>query len=372
MRAQLSRLAERWRGGAYYSSVCSWTSAPKGCAAGGWGAGRKCGSRSVRATIHRTMSEDHFPVHDEFIYCSGGATEVLKFGPWKDLQKSNGESKPKLLILIIPGNPGVVGFYRTFMQSLYCSLDQRYPVWAISHAGHCSPPRGMDMTQEYDQMEDVFGLNGQIEHKLSFMKEHVPADIKLILIGHSIGCYIILEMMKRAADLKVLQSIMLFPTIERMAQSPQGKIMTPLLCSLRYVFYMPLYLLSFLPENLKTSLVRFVLRGIKSVDEASVEACLNLFRMDCAANAMYMGSQEMVKVLERDNNTIKRNLQKLIFYYGATDNWCPVQYYEEMKKAFPEGSILLCEKGIRHAFVLDSSNEVATMTIDWLKKRSLY
>ncbi|XP_031758842.1 lipid droplet-associated hydrolase isoform X2 [Xenopus tropicalis] len=326
MRAQLSRLAERWRGGAYYSSVCSWTSAPKGCAAGGWGAGRKCGSRSVRATIHRTMSEDHFPVHDEFIYCSGGATEVLKFGPWKDLQKSNGESKPKLLILIIP---------------------------------------------EYDQMEDVFGLNGQIEHKLSFMKEHVPADIKLILIGHSIGCYIILEMMKRAADLKVLQSIMLFPTIERMAQSPQGKIMTPLLCSLRYVFYMPLYLLSFLPENLKTSLVRFVLRGIKSVDEASVEACLNLFRMDCAANAMYMGSQEMVKVLERDNNTIKRNLQKLIFYYGATDNWCPVQYYEEMKKAFPEGSILLCEKGIRHAFVLDSSNEVATMTIDWLKKRSL-
>ncbi|MEE6476909.1 hypothetical protein FKM82_011271 [Ascaphus truei] len=170
--------------------------------------------------------------------------------------------------------------------------------------------------------------------------------------------------------LQVLQSVMLFPTIERMAQSPQGKIMTPLLCSLRYVIYMPIYLLSFLPESVKTSLVRFVLRGIKSVDEASVAASVNLFRVDCTANAMYMGSQEMMKVMERDNNTIQQNLSKLIFYYGAKDNWCPVQYYEDIRKEFPEGNIWLCEKGIRHAFVLDSSKEVASMIIHWLKKRS--
>ncbi|XP_075454562.1 lipid droplet-associated hydrolase [Ascaphus truei] len=318
------------------------------------------------------MSEDQIPVHEEFIYCCGAATQVLKFGPWNDLQKNNAEIPPNLLILIVPGNPGIVGYYRTFMQALYCGLDQQYPVWAVSHAGHCAPPRGMDMTDdtELNQMEDIFGLNGQIEHKLAFLKMNVPNDIKLVLIGHSIGCYIILEMMKRSVSLKVLQSVMLFPTIERMAQSPQGKIMTPLLCSLRYVIYMPIYLLSFLPESVKTSLVRFVLRGIKSVDEASVAASVNLFRVDCTANAMYMGSQEMMKVMERDNNTIQQNLSKLIFYYGAKDNWCPVQYYEDIRKEFPEGNIWLCEKGIRHAFVLDSSKEVASMIIHWLKKRS--
>lgn len=53
------------------------------------------------------------------------------------------------------------------------------------------------------EAEDVFGLNGQIEHKLSFLLEHVPRDTHLILIGHSIGCYIILEMMKRDPELKV-------------------------------------------------------------------------------------------------------------------------------------------------------------------------
>ncbi|XP_071999747.1 lipid droplet-associated hydrolase isoform X3 [Engystomops pustulosus] len=276
---------------------------------------RKSNLRTQHQVSTTRNMEENIPIYDEFIYCLGAATQVLKFGPWRDLQKTSDEAPPKVLFLIIPGNPGVVGFYKTFMQSLYCGFNSQYPVWAISHAGHCSPPTGMGMTDELDhQTEDVFGLNGQIEHKLFFLKQNVPSDVKLVLIGHSIGCYIILEMMRRSPELKVLKSILLFPTIERMAQSPQGKIMTPWLCSLRYVVYMPLYLLSFLPEIMKTYLVKLALSGIKSVDETSVVASLNLFRMDCAANAMYMGSQEMVKVVERDNATIKQHLSKIFMF----------------------------------------------------------
>jgi len=51
--------------------------------------------------------------------------------------------------------------------------------------------------------KDVFGLDGQIEHKLAFLRKHVPQGTNLLLIGHSIGCYIILEMIKRDPDLKV-------------------------------------------------------------------------------------------------------------------------------------------------------------------------
>jgi len=49
----------------------------------------------------------------------------------------------------------------------------------------------------------VFGLNGQIEHKLAFLRKHVPRETSLVLVGHSIGCYIILQMMKRNPELKV-------------------------------------------------------------------------------------------------------------------------------------------------------------------------
>ncbi|NXK19279.1 LDAH hydrolase, partial [Arenaria interpres] len=217
------------------------------------------------------------------------------------------------------------------------------------------------------ELEDVFGLNGQVEHKLNFLKKNVSKDIKLVLIAHSIGCYITLEMMKRASELQVLRSVLLFPTIERMAQSPQGKLMTPLLCKLRYVLYMPVYLLSFLPEGVKASLVRFALRGMKTCDESSITTSVNLFSVDCIANILYMASQEMLKVVERDSTTIKQNLKKLIFYYGRGDSWCPQHYYDEIKLDFPDGDIRLCEKGLRHAFVLDASKEMAAMITDWLR-----
>ena len=58
---------------------------------------------------------------------------------------------------------------------------------------------------------------------------------------------------------------------------------------------------------------------------------------------------------------IEQNLKKLIFYYGATDHWAPVSYYEDMKKKFPDGEIYLCERKFKHAFVLESSEEVAEM-----------
>ena len=57
---------------------------------------------------------------------------------------------------------------------------------------------------------------------------------------------------------------------------------------------------------------------------------------------------------------------QLVFYYGATDHWCPVQYYDEIKKDFPSGDIRLCRNGFRHAFVLDTGKDVAGMVIEWL------
>uniref|UniRef100_A0A4W5PPF8 Lipid droplet-associated hydrolase n=1 Tax=Hucho hucho TaxID=62062 RepID=A0A4W5PPF8_9TELE len=97
------------------------------------------------------------------------------------------------------GNPGVVGFYKTFMQTLHQTLGWRYPVQISDGSGGC------------------VGLNGQMEHKLVFLREHVPRGTCLVLVGHSVGCYIILEMMTWDPELQVVKSVMLFPTIERMA-----------------------------------------------------------------------------------------------------------------------------------------------------------
>ncbi|XP_061158005.1 lipid droplet-associated hydrolase isoform X6 [Syngnathus typhle] len=233
----------------------------------------------------------------DFLYCYGAITEVLRCGP-PDLHTGH-----KVLVLVIP--------------DAYSAADL-----------------------------DPFGLNGQIEHKLAFLRKHVPKKTKLILI---------------------VKAVMLFPTIERMAQTPQGKSMTPMLCHLRYLAYLSIFLLSLLPERLKGALVKVVLAGIGSLDRSVVPPAVGLLSGDSAANAVYMAGQEMRQVLERDNVTIGKNLEKLIFYYGARDRWCPVQYCHEIKEDFPAGDFRLCETGFRHAFVLDAGREVAKMLAEWIQ-----
>ncbi|XP_019909348.2 lipid droplet-associated hydrolase isoform X2 [Esox lucius] len=262
--------------------------------------------------------EDTDEARTEHIYCCGAVTEVLKFGLCS-------LHSGRILFLIIPGNPGVVGFYKTFMQTLYQAFDRRCPVWAVSHAGHCEPPDTMDMIDDPSVMAagDVFGLNGQVEHKLAFLRDYVTRDTRLVLVGHSIGCYIILEMMKRDPELPVRKSVMLFPTIERMAVTPQGRVMTPLLCRLRYMAYLPIFLLSLLPDLLKSFLVKLVFRRLRSLDHSTVLPTVSLINVDTAANAMYMASQEMLEVLERDNTTINQNLDKVALFLPK--QLCPIE-----------------------------------------------
>ncbi|XP_044519345.1 lipid droplet-associated hydrolase-like [Gracilinanus agilis] len=154
------------------------------------------------------MDED-VPLQEEFLACHGAETQVLKYGPWSDLSSPGSHGSPKLLVLVVVGNPGIPAFYLSFAKALYLTLEKRHPVWVISHAGHVMAPSGVKVTKESPEdpgsgtTDDVFGLEGQVEHKLAFLRRYVPGPQKLVLIGHSIGAYILLEMMKRAPQLPV-------------------------------------------------------------------------------------------------------------------------------------------------------------------------
>ncbi|XP_068959084.1 lipid droplet-associated hydrolase [Petaurus breviceps papuanus] len=318
-----------------------------------------------------TANED-VPIHHEFLVCAGVVTHVVKCGPWTDLFST--KDSPKLLVLLIPGNPGIPVFYLEFLRALYLCLQKRYPVWIISHAGHVSAPSGVKVDEEGPEdsnpqkVDDAFGLEGQVEQKLAFLRRRVPPTLKLVLVGHSVGSYILLEMMKRAPQLPVLRSLLLFPTIERIAKTPNGHVATPLLCWLRYALYVPICIIvSLLPTKAFSVLSSLILQRLKMDHEITSRYVINSFNMSCIANALYLGSQEMRTIVERDNATIQKHLKKLTFYYGASDSWCPVQFYEDIKKDFPSGDIRLCEKGISHAFVISSSQEMAAMIADWLK-----
>lgn len=89
-------------------------------------------------------------------------------------------------------------------------------------------------------------------------------------------------------QMQIIKAIMLFPTIERMAQTPQGKIMTPVLCEMRYLAYLSVFLLSLLPAVLKASLIKLLLGGICSLDQTVVQPTVGLLSGDCAGGLCFV------------------------------------------------------------------------------------
>jgi len=220
---------------------------------------------------------------------------------------------------------------------------------------------------------DYLSLDGQIQHKLAYIFDYIPADKHLILIGHSIGCYMILEMLSAGTKYSLAQSgnkvkkcYLLFPTIERLAQSPKGQFFTPLLKYFRWI--VPLFTLPmlFLPHRVKQFLIgRYF--GLGQVPQCAVEATTKLLSPTACRNCLYLANIEMHSVRELDAETIFKHLEQLCFYYGANDAWCPTEYHDSMKRLFPSGEIYLCSNGIQHAFVLNSSDHMAVIVSDWIE-----
>lgn len=62
-----------------------------------------------------------------FITISGGPTHVITWGRWVVEPL---DDVPEIVICI-PGNPGLVGFYTEFLHLLYKRLGKKIPVWII-------------------------------------------------------------------------------------------------------------------------------------------------------------------------------------------------------------------------------------------------
>jgi pimeloyl-ACP methyl ester carboxylesterase len=213
-------------------------------------------------------------------------------------------------------------------------------------------------------------LDGQIKHKKYFINDFVPATVHLVLIGHSIGAYMTLELLQHLPKDRVEKAILLFPTIERMAISPNGKWATPLLTYFQFLPISFAYFSTFLSNEFKVKLIRWYMKG-SNIPECVYKATLDLFEPSVVRASMRLAKDEMEKVVDINSEAVLANQDKLIFYYGVTDQWCPVSYYQDTKNRFPEVEAWLCEDGFEHAFILKSSREMAAKVSGWLQEKVL-
>ncbi|KAI8982153.1 hypothetical protein BDF20DRAFT_818806 [Mycotypha africana] len=239
----------------------------------------------------------------------------------------------KTILLFIPGNPGLVEYYTSFLHGL--------------HKLVASPSF------------EIIGGN-QIQHKVDcldqLLKENGSNNVNFILMGHSIGSYIAAAVLKRRPHHHISRVIALFPTLREIALTPNGVNITRLVNRIpATVFGITGSLISWFPPPFRQALVQWITG--QSGEGLQVTAH-QLLQKSVLENAVTMAKFEMESVKELDHDFYMQHLDKFIMYYSANDKWAPKEHYDYMVKHFPKGKVHLCSQNIPHAFCLGKHSTV--------------
>ncbi|CAO2839271.1 unnamed protein product [Amaranthus hypochondriacus] len=249
---------------------------------------------------------------------------------------------PTLHVLVIPGNPGIVTFYKDFVESLYEQLDGSASITAIGHISH---------TNKDWEHGNLFSLEDQIKHKMDFIAHELQNNnAPIILVGHSIGSHISIETFKRAS-LKVIYCIGLYPFLALNSKSSKQTAIRKLaesriLCSLASFI---VAMLGIIPR-----LSRFLVKRTigNSWSATAVDAaCSHLLKYHTMQNILFMAMTEFQKFTEEpDWDFLRENAGQCAFLFGIADHWGPLTLFEEISKKVPDVSLSIEKEGHDHAF----------------------
>ena len=202
----------------------------------------------------------------------------------------------------------------------------------ISHTGH--------VFHEDVKHWDPINLMTQINHKVKILEQHltdkstekslfeISKKTKLVFIGHSVGCYINMQILNLVSDeikQKIKKMINLFPTIERMSKTPNGRVLTFAATFFSWLVYLLMYVFSLLPLLVQRVLIDFLFtrRHHKNSLADNIEEMVLRMSTNYSTlrSCFFMGHDEMKNVLDLDEDIIKKYSDLILLYYGQKDNW---------------------------------------------------
>ncbi|XP_061401661.1 lipid droplet-associated hydrolase-like [Musca vetustissima] len=304
---------------------------------------------------------------EAFVNICNVPTRIITYGGW--VEESMDDVRE--VAICITGNPGLPGFYGEFCETLHERLEKKMPVWVIGHAGHDDPPE--NSLREVPQLkgnEELFDLDGQIRHKIEFIEKYVPENVKIHLMGHSIGAWMVLQLLRNESIRKrIKKCYLLFPTIERMIESPNGWTFTKIGLPLYSVFGFLIALLNRLPKLLLVLLVQIYF-WFSSIPSNHLNNVLGYIKATVTEKVVFLAEDEMARVCGLQKDIIRNNMPLLKLYYGTTDGWVPVKYYNQLKEQFPDIDAQLDTKKIDHSFVLRHSKQMGNIIGDMIIENS--
>ena len=155
--------------------------------------------------------------------------------------------KRAYIVFFITGNPGLIEYYRTFLTHIYGSLTSSsftspestaFHVYGRSLSGFEASFASRTAKSDHEGhlpfslQEQIFKVQDELENLVREVKRlQGTQDVQVILMGHSVGSYILLEVTRRLREkakkekdaVRVVGGVCLFPTVTHIAKSDSGK-----------------------------------------------------------------------------------------------------------------------------------------------------
>ncbi|KAL8939558.1 MAG: hypothetical protein Q9216_003289 [Gyalolechia sp. 2 TL-2023] len=270
---------------------------------------------------------------------------TLYYGPSTSRCNSGAQ---EYLIFLIPGNPGLIPYYDPFLSALHHLLEASttLPSSNFHLCGHSL--RGFETTD--GNVPHLAGLQDQIRYvddrlydRVDEIRHNTGHSPKVILMGHSVGAYILLEIIRRHRmriesmmhqDFDLIGGVLLFPTITHIARSPSGIVASTLL-SIPHSAYIASTVakafMYFIPSSFLYWLIRYVMRF---PDHAARTTAAFIKSPIGIEESLFLGKDEMDQITDdrwgkeiwgaatepgtNSKDTISSNL---VFFWGRHDAW---------------------------------------------------
>jgi pimeloyl-ACP methyl ester carboxylesterase len=254
------------------------------------------------------------------------------------------------LVLIIPGNPGVATLYRPLAEQLVARSGGRLSVAVASYAGHVPGHRAPG---------GFFTLADQLAHQRAFL-DLLPPTGTVHVAGHSIGAWLTLSVLDGLPEARRGRGFLLFPTIERMAETPAGRRMSPLFGPLRRPAVGLTRVIRRLPGR-DALLLTALLGGVPEAERSELLAGILSLSPDSFHNVLQLAGEELATVTALPEALLLRHASRLTLYYGSADRWNLPGMPRGVASRFPEAEVIRCDRGIPHAFMFGGSAAMADL-----------
>lgn len=300
------------------------------------------------------------------------------------------------LLVFIPGNPGLVEYYITYLDL----IQQQHPTFEI----YCLSQAGYQTTDDYikegAKAYPIYNLDFQVQHKVKIIQDIVSkkkGPVNLHIFAHSVGAFITQRMIKPLLEnpqITIKFVGLICPTVINIKESDSGQKLVKLHSYLPVVWMATMLswiLTAILPDLAITFIFKkMIFSAPKLDDKASKEALDNSIVASTKLikspriprQALTMAIEEMEMILNDNelNDWFFKDLTrthgiKIWSYFALHDHWVHdntrayilSRYHDESNHnlSFQIGEV---DDGITHSFCVDQSVEFSQITLQMMDR----